>query len=128
MGNGTPLGRVRGLGSAKEGTHHWLLQRFTAIGNLILVFFLAVSFALLPGYDYITMATWAGGLLPAAAQALTVISVFWHARLGLQVLAEDYVHEAGSKFAVLAILNLATIGGAVFGLFCIARLAFAGAA
>ncbi len=48
MGNGTSIGRVRGLGSAKEGTHHWLLQRSTAIGNLVLLTYLAVSLLLLP--------------------------------------------------------------------------------
>ena len=47
MGNGTSIGRVRGLGSAKSGTHHWLLQRWTAIGNLVLVAYLAVSLLLL---------------------------------------------------------------------------------
>ena len=47
MGNGTSIGRVRGLGSAHEGAHHWLVQRFTAIGNIVLALFLALSLALL---------------------------------------------------------------------------------
>ena len=54
MGNGTSIGRVRGLGSAHEGAHHWLLQRFAAIGNLVLALFLAVSLALLPNYSFAT--------------------------------------------------------------------------
>ena len=128
MGNGTSIGRVRGLGSAHHGAHHWLLQRFTAIGNLVLMAFLATSFALLPGYDFAAVSDWIARPLPATALALLIVSVFWHARLGLQVLIEDYVHTSGNKFAVLALLNLATIGGAAFGLFCIARLALAGAA
>lgn len=123
MGNGTSIGRVRGLGSAHHGAHHWLLQRFTAIGNLVLMLFLVISMALLPGYDYVTMSNWASSAIPATAIALLIVSVFWHARLGLQVLVEDYVHDAGTKFGVLALLNLAAVGGAAFGLFSIARLA-----
>ena len=128
MGNGTSIGRVRGLGSAHEGAHHWLVQRFTAIGNLALMLFLAFSLALLPDYSSGTVAGWAAQTLPATALALLIISVFWHARLGLQVLIEDYVHDAGTKFGVIALLNLATIGGGAFGLVSIARLALGGAA
>ncbi|UIP05595.1 succinate dehydrogenase, hydrophobic membrane anchor protein [Erythrobacter sp. SDW2] len=128
MGNGTSIGRVRGLGSAHEGAHHWLVQRFTAIGNLILLLWLITSFALLPGFEYETIKSWLSQPVPAAAMVLLIVSTFWHARLGLQVLVEDYVHEAGTKFGVLALLNLATIGGGVFGVFCVVRLALATAA
>ena len=125
MAHDTPIKRVRGLGSAHEGAHHWLVQRFTAIGNLVLMLFLVISLALLPGYDYATMIGWASQTLPATALALLIVSVFWHARLGLQVLIEDYVHDAGTKFGVLTLLNLATIGGGAFGLVSIARIALA---
>lgn len=128
MGNGTELGRVRGYGSAHHGAHHWLLQRFTAVGNLVLGLFLAVSFALLPGYDYAGLTGWAQNPLVATALALLIVSTFWHARLGLQVLIEDYVSTPGSRFAVLLLLNFAAVGGAMFGLVSIARIAFAGAA
>ena len=128
MGNGTSIGRVRGLGSAKHGTHHWLMQRYTAIGNVVLAVFLAASLALLPNYSYETVLEWISGPVPATAMALLVISVFWHARLGIQVLVEDYVHDEGLKFASMAALNLAAFGGAAFGLFSIIRLALTGAA
>ncbi|MDE1468303.1 succinate dehydrogenase, hydrophobic membrane anchor protein [Aurantiacibacter sp. D1-12] len=124
MGNGTSIGRVRGLGSAHEGPHHWLVQRFTAIGNLVTVLFLGISLVMLPNLDYATVSGWISEPIPAFMMALLVITTFWHARLGLQVLIEDYVHEAGSKFGALVILNLLTFAGAGFGLFCIARLAF----
>ena len=128
MGNGTSIGRVRGLGAAHHGAHHWLLQRFTAVGNLVSGGFLAVSLLLLPDFDHATVSEWGARPVPALMLALLVITTFWHARLGLQVVVEDYVHEAGAKFAVLALLNLATFAGAGFGLFCIARLALATAA
>ena len=64
----------------------------------------------------------------ATAMALLIVSVFWHARLGLQVLIEDYLHDAGTKFGVLSALNLATIGGGAFAIFSVAALAFGGQA
>ena len=129
MGNGTSIGRVRGLGAAHQGPHHWLVQRFTAVGNLVTVLFLGVSLALLGDYSHASVSGWLSSPLPAFMVALLVISTFWHAKLGLQVLIEDYLHEAGTKFAAILLLNIATFAGAAFGLFCIARLAFsAGAA
>jgi succinate dehydrogenase / fumarate reductase membrane anchor subunit len=127
MGNGTSIGRVRGLGSARAGAHHWLLQRFTAIGNLILVGWLAVSFVLLPNFNYITVHDWLSRPVPATAIALLIISTIWHARLGMQVMLEDYVHEHGNKFAAIAALNLVAFGAGAFGLFCAIRLALGAA-
>ena len=128
MGNGTPIGRVRGLGTAHEGAHHWMLQRFTAIGNLILTSYLVVSFALLGDYGHASVIKWLATPIAATAIILLVISVFWHVRLGLQVLIEDYVHESGTKFAVLAALNLAIIGGGAFAIFSVVSIAFGGKA
>jgi succinate dehydrogenase / fumarate reductase membrane anchor subunit len=123
MGNGTSIGRVRGLGSAHSGSHHWLMQRFTAVGNLVSGVWFAVSLLALPNYSYVTIRDWLIHPVPAVLLGLFVISTFWHARLGLQVVIEDYVHEAGAKFAAFAALNLAAFGGVGFGLFAIIRLA-----
>ena len=128
MVDGTPIGRVRGLGSAHEGVHHWIVHRFTAIGNLVLMSFLAISLALLPAYDFATVSNWASQTVTATALALLIVSVFWHARLGLTVLIEDYVHDSGLRFAALAALTLTSIAGAAFGLVSIARIFLAGAA
>ncbi len=128
MGNGTSIGRVRGLGSAHEGPHHWLMQRFTAVGNLVTMVFLGISLALLGDYSYASVAGWLSSPLPAFMVALLVISTFWHARLGLQVLIEDYLHESGTKFGAILLLNIASFAGAAFGLFCLARLVFSGGA
>lgn len=123
MGNGTSIGRVRGLGSAKGGVHHWLLQRFTAIGNLLTVLFLLVSIVLLPDLGYNTVVGWISRPVPAVAMILLVVTTFWHARLGLQVVVEDYFHDHANKFAAIAALNLAAFAGAAFGVFCVVRLA-----
>ncbi|MWV28220.1 succinate dehydrogenase, hydrophobic membrane anchor protein [Aurantiacibacter rhizosphaerae] len=128
MGNGTSIGRVRGLGAAHEGAHHWLMQRFTAVGNLVTMLFLGISLALMDDYSYASISGWLSSPLPAFMVALLVISTFWHARLGLQVVVEDYMHEPGTKFAAILLLNFASFAGAAFGLFCIASLAFSGGA
>jgi len=126
MGNGTSIGRVRGLGSAKTGAHHWLVQRWTAVGNLVLVAFLAVSLLLLPGFGYRSIRGWISSPLPATAVALLIVTTFWHARLGLQVFIEDYLQDA-NRLAALIALNLITFAGAAFGLLSVVRLALGGA-
>jgi succinate dehydrogenase / fumarate reductase membrane anchor subunit len=128
MGNGTSIGKVRGLGSAHHGPHHWLVQRFTAIGNVVLMSWLLISFVLLGDFGHASVVKWLSQPLPATAMILLVISLFWHARLGLQVVLEDYIHDAGSKFALISALNLATIGGGAFAIFSVAALAFGGQA
>ncbi len=128
MGNGTSIGKVRGLGSAHHGAHHWLLQRFTAIGNLVLSIWLLVSLVVLPDLQYETVTTWLAQPIPATAMILLIITTFWHARLGLQVLIEDYVRDTGTKFGVFALLNIAVIGGGAFAIFSVARLALGGIA
>ena len=123
MGNGTSIGRVRGLGSAKHGSHHWLVQRFTAIGNVVSTVWFVASLLLLPNFNYITVHDWVTRPVPALALGLMIISTVWHARLGMQVMIEDYVHEAGAKFGVIALLNLAAFAAVGFGLLSVIRLA-----
>lgn len=127
MGNGTSIGSVRGLGSAHSGSHHWLLQRFTAMGNLILIAYLLTAIVLLPNLSFMVVRHWISQPVPATAVALLVISLFWHARLGLQVVVEDYVHDHANKFAALAALNLVAFGGTAFGVFSIIRIALGAA-
>lgn len=126
MGTGTGLGRVRGLGSAKHGGAHWVLHRMTAVGNLLLLPWLLISLVRLPTYDYTTVTTWLAQPLAAVPMMLLVISVFWHFRIGLQVVIEDYVHEEGTKFASLTALTFYTLGAAAFVLFAIAKIALTG--
>jgi succinate dehydrogenase / fumarate reductase membrane anchor subunit len=128
MGDGTEIGRVRGLGPAREGDEGWMQQRYTAVGNLLLVGFLVVSIILLPDMNYDTVTGWMRQPLPALALALLVASVFWHAKLGIKEMIGDYVHDEGNKFACFLLVNFAWAGGTAYGLFCIARIALATAA
>lgn len=127
MGNGTGIGRVRGLGSAKHGGKHWIDQRLTAVGNLLLTSWLVISLLVLPNMEHETVAAWLAQPSVAVPMILMLISIFWHVRLGLQVLIEDYVHEDGNKFAALTLLNFYVIGAAAFGIFMVAKHAFTGA-
>lgn len=128
MGNGTGLGRVRGLGSAKSGTHHWLTQRITAIANLVLMTWLITS--LITG-DVSTaegMKRWLSNPLAAVPMLLLAVSMFTHLRLGLTVLIEDYVHDEALKLASLVALTFFAWGGLIFAIFAIASLALGGGA
>lgn len=128
MGSGTGIGRVRGLGSARSGTQHWMAQRFTAVSNILLVGWLVISLVMLPSHDYGAVTGWLAQPIVAVPMLLMVVSVFYHIRLGLQAMIEDYVHDDGLKFAVLIILNFYVIGAAALGLFSVAKIAFAGGA
>ena len=128
MGSGTSLGRVRGLGSSHHGAHHWLTHRFTAITNFVLMMWLLASFLMLNDFGYASIVGWLSHPVSTVAMILLIISLFWHARMGLQVVIEDYVHNAGTKFALLMALNIAIIGGAAFAIFSVATLAFGGQA
>jgi succinate dehydrogenase / fumarate reductase membrane anchor subunit len=126
MGQGTELGRVRGLGSAKEGAHHWWRQRITAASNLFLLVWFLISLTRLSGFDYDSVHAWIGSAWVAVPLLLLVISVCWHARLGLQVLIEDYQHDEGRIVTIVLIeFFLAVI--AVTAIFSILRAALAGA-
>jgi succinate dehydrogenase / fumarate reductase membrane anchor subunit len=126
MGNGTGIGRVRGLGSAKHGAMHWWRQRVTAVSNLLLVTWFVVSLFRLPALDHATVVSWVGSPLVAVPLVLLTISVFYHLRLGLQVVVEDYVHEEAGKVFFILLLNFYAIAGAALAIFSILKIAFGG--
>ena len=125
MGSGTSIGRVRGLGSAKEGTHHWWNQRASAASNLFLMAWLLFTIAMQPSFSFETLSTWTHSAWVAIPMMLLVASLFYHARLGLQVLIEDYVHDE-SRIVLMLLLNAFVIGGVAIALFSILKLAFTG--
>jgi succinate dehydrogenase / fumarate reductase membrane anchor subunit len=126
MGAGTDLGRVRGLGSAKDGVHHWWLQRVTAIGNLVLMLWFIFSLVRLPALDYSSVTLWLRQPVAAVPMLLLIVSVFWHLRLGVQVLLEDYVQGSTRVVGMLA-LNFYVVGGAAAAVFAVLKIAFGAA-
>jgi len=124
----TPLGKVRGLGSAREGGEHWLTERATSIALLLLGTWLIASLILLPGLDQHTLGEWLRAPSGAVPMSLFVIIGFKHALDGMKVVVDDYVHDEGNRFACNLLLLFLAIGGAALALFALATIAFGGPA
>ena len=123
MGSGTSLGRVRGLGSAHEGVAHWWHQKLTAGANIGLMAWLLLSLARRPAYDFSSMHLWLASAWVAVPMLLLIASVFYHFRLGLQVVIEDYAHDA-NRVVLMVLLNLFVFVTAGIAIFSILKLAF----
>jgi succinate dehydrogenase / fumarate reductase membrane anchor subunit len=123
MGVQSPIARARGLGPAREGVNHWIRQRLTAISNIVLVLWFVFSAIALAGAGYGEVRAWLASPVPASLMILLVISTFYHARLGVQVVVEDYVHHEGAKIASLAAVTLITFGLAVACIVAVLKVA-----
>ncbi|TNE62398.1 MAG: succinate dehydrogenase, hydrophobic membrane anchor protein [Alphaproteobacteria bacterium] len=121
----TPLAKVRGLGSAKDGTHHWWLQRVTAVANIPLVIFMVVSFVGNAGKDHAAWVAWLKQPLVSVIVILFIANTVYHMRLGLQVLVEDYVH-GGTKVASMLAISFTCVLIASLAIFSVLRIAFGG--
>jgi len=120
----TPLGRVRGLGSAKTGTEDFWHQRLTAMANIPLVIAGVVVVISLVGRNHAAAAQILGSPLIAILMLLFIISVTYHMRIGMQVIIEDYVHEETSKIALIVLNTFYTIAVALVSAFAILKLSF----
>ncbi|HTB35586.1 MAG TPA: succinate dehydrogenase, hydrophobic membrane anchor protein [Reyranella sp.] len=109
----TPLARARGLGSAREGVHHWWAQRLTAIALIPLVVWFAISLVMMSGADYGAVRAWIGSPIVMVLLILTIAVGLHHGQLGLQVVIEDYVHGDGSKLALIVAVRFVAV---LFGL------------
>ncbi len=122
----TPLARVRGLGSANEGAHHWWMQRLTAVALVPLLIWFVASLAFLAGADHARVTAWIGHPVVAVLLLLMLFALFYHLKLGMQVVIEDYVH---GKFAKLVLLLGNSFGTIVLGAACgfaVLKIAFGG--
>ncbi|MFL6785968.1 MAG: succinate dehydrogenase, hydrophobic membrane anchor protein [Sphingomicrobium sp.] len=120
----TPIGKVRGLGSAQHGGEHWITERITSIALLLLGVWLIASLLLLPKLDQRTVIEWLRAPSGAVPMALFIIVGFRHALDGMKVVIDDYVHLEGSRFAWNALMLFLAVGGGALALFALARIAF----
>ena len=120
----SPLGRVLGLGSAKDGTGHWWAQRVSAAALIPLTLWFMLSLLALPALDYATVRAWLSVPLSGLLAVLLVAVLTYHSYLGTTVVVEDYVHSAGTKVLSLLLLRFTyvLVGGA--SIFAILRVAF----
>lgn len=104
----TPLARVRHLGSAKEGVEHWWMQRLTAIllVPLSLWFVASIWWLVVGGADYAAFQSWLQGPVSAILMILFLGATFYHLKLGMQVVIEDYVHAEWLKMAMIITVTL----------------------
>jgi succinate dehydrogenase / fumarate reductase membrane anchor subunit len=124
----TPLGKVRGLGSAREGGEHWLTERVTSIALLLLGTWFVASLLILPSLDPRTLTEWLRAPSAGIPMALLVIVGFKHALDGMKVFVDDYVHEPGSNFVINTLLLFLAVGGGAIALYALASLTFGAAA
>ena len=121
-----PLGRARGLGSAKHGVQHWWAQRVSAVALIPLTLWFVYSVVHLTGADQSIVLTWLHKPASAILMSLFVVATFYHLALGLQVVIEDYVHREGVKVTSLLLIKGLIVLTAAAALFTVLRVAVGG--
>jgi succinate dehydrogenase / fumarate reductase membrane anchor subunit len=118
-----PLARARGLGSAKEGVHHWYAQRASAILLIFLVGWLVYAMFRLAGTGHAEAVEFISSPINAAFLIVLLVTLFYHAMLGLQVVIEDYVHQAVAEVVLLLLTRAGAYIGMAIGIIYVLKLA-----
>jgi succinate dehydrogenase / fumarate reductase membrane anchor subunit len=122
----TPLSRARGLGSARDGLHHWWAQRLTAVALIPLVVWFAISLIMMSGADYNVVRAWIGSPVVMVLLVLTIVIGLHHGQLGLQVVIEDYVHHDGAKLALIMAVRFIAVLFGLAAIVAVLRIGFGG--
>ena len=124
----SPIGRVLGLGAAKEGVSHWWSQRVTSVALLLLGLWFVASLLRMPNFGYEVVVTWIAMPVNAVLLLLLIATLVYHSQLGVQVVVEDYVHHHGLKIGTMLLLTFAHWTVAALAIFAVLRIAFGGVA
>jgi succinate dehydrogenase / fumarate reductase membrane anchor subunit len=119
----SPLGKVRGLGSAKSGTHHWWMQKVTAIALIPLTVWFVSSVVQMTQADYASVVKWMSSPVFAVLMMLFIVTGIYHLKLGLQVIIEDYIHSEGQKHALLMLVTFGCVLIGALAVFSILKIA-----
>ncbi len=119
----TPLKNVRGLGAAKTGTEHFVMQRLTATALIVLALYFLVFLLSLIGADYVTATAAVAKPWNAILIVGFLVAMFWHAQIGLQVVLEDYIHNSLLALALQTTVRFIAVLGAIISIFAVARIA-----
>jgi succinate dehydrogenase / fumarate reductase membrane anchor subunit len=119
----SPLGRVLGRGSAKEGVQHWWLQRLTSVALVPLSIWFVVSLLTLPALDHATVSAWMRQTPSALLLILLVLTAAWHSQLGVRAVLEDYVHGAGARTVALVVAAFAHVILGAAGVLAVLKVA-----
>ena len=124
MSRRSPLGRVRGLGAAKEGVGHWWAQRLTSLALVPLSLWFVVSVAMMTGAGYEEVRNWAASPVVAGLMILLIVVTFYHVALGLQVVIEDYIARESVKIASLILVQATSVVLGLIGVLSVLLLLF----
>ena len=124
----SPLGQVKGLGSARSGTGHFIAQRLTALALIPLSIWFCFSLAGMPQMDYATFTAWLTSPVSSSLMILTILTTFYHLHLGVQVVIEDYISDHAIRIVGIIAVQFASILLAVTGVVSVLKIAMGGAA
>ncbi|MBI2802288.1 MAG: succinate dehydrogenase, hydrophobic membrane anchor protein [Gammaproteobacteria bacterium] len=116
------LGRVKGLGSAKQGVHHWRVQRLSALALIPLSLWFVTALMGLVTAPHSAVVAWLAQPHITVLLLALVTALFWHAQLGLQVVIEDYIHRPGRQIAAQLVVRAGAILGALAALVAILKI------